>query len=68
MAKKKNYKGFCNMDNCGGGGAFYFIGGVGAAIYYIYTATSFWAGVLGFFKAIVWPAFMVFEALKLLGM
>lgn len=52
----------------GGGGAVYGLGFIGAAIYFISTATTFWLGVLGFLKAIVWPAFLVFEALKFLGM
>lgn len=41
---------------------------IGATIYYISTATGFWMGVLGFLKALVWPAFFVYEALKYLGM
>ncbi len=44
--------------------AVYGLGFIGAAIYYILQATSFWMGVLGFLKAIVWPAFLVYEALK----
>lgn len=52
----------------GGGGAVYGLGFIGAAIYFISTATTFWLGVLGFLKAIVWPAFLVFEALKFLGL
>jgi hypothetical protein len=48
-------------------GAVYGIGFIGAAVYYISTATGFWIGVLGFLKAIVWPAFLVYEALKSLG-
>ncbi len=47
--------------------AVYFFGFVGAAIYYISTAATFWIGVLGFLKAIVWPVFLVLEALKFLG-
>lgn len=50
-----------------GGGAIYGLGFVGAVIYFISTATTFWMGVLGFLKAIVWPAFMVYELLKFLG-
>ncbi|HPR59057.1 MAG TPA: hypothetical protein PK915_11875 [Bacteroidales bacterium] len=42
-------------------------GFTGAAIYFISPATSFWMGVLGFVKAIVWPAFLVYEALKAIG-
>lgn len=49
------------------GGAVYGLGFIGAAIYFISAAGSFWAGVLGFLKAIVWPAFLVYEALKALG-
>jgi len=45
-------------------GAVYGMGFIGAAIYFISTATSFWIGVLGFLKAMVWPAFLVFEAFK----
>ena len=48
-------------------GAVYGLGLIGAAIYYISIATSFWAGVLGFLKAVVWPVFLVLEALKFLG-
>lgn len=47
--------------------AVYGLGFIGAAIYYISQATGFWMGVLGFLKAIVWPAFLVYEALKQLG-
>jgi len=48
-------------------GAIYCLGFIGAVVYYIQTATSFWIGVLGFFKALVWPAFLVYELLKFLG-
>ena len=45
-------------------GCGYGLGFLGAAIYYVSTATGFWVGVLGILKALVWPAFLVFEALK----
>lgn len=45
----------------------YGLGFVGAAVYFISNATGFWVGVLGFLKAMVWPAFFVFEAFKYLG-
>ena len=48
--------------------AVYGLGLIGAAVYYISHATGFWMGVLGFLKAIVWPAFLVYEAMKTLGM
>jgi len=47
--------------------AVYGLGFIGAAIYFISSSTSFWMGLLGFLKAIVWPAFLVYEALKQLG-
>ena len=47
-------------------GAIYGLGFIGAAIYFISAATTFWMGVLGFLKAFVWPAFLVYEALKVL--
>lgn len=44
--------------------AVYGLGFIGAAVYFISVATGFWVGVLGFLKAIVWPAFLVYEAFK----
>jgi hypothetical protein len=44
--------------------AIYGLGLIGAAIYYISQATTFWLGFVGFLKALVWPAFLVYEALK----
>jgi hypothetical protein len=51
-------------SKCGG---IYGLGFLGAAIYYISNATGFWMGVLGVLKAMVWPAFLVYDALKFLG-
>ena len=48
-------------------GAVYSLGLIGAAVYYISTATGFWMGLLGVVKALVWPAIMVFQAFKTLG-
>jgi hypothetical protein len=45
-------------------GAFYGIGFIGAAVYFISTANGFWLGVVGFLKAMVWPAFFVYESFK----
>ena len=53
--------------NVGPASAVYGMGFVGAAVYFILVATSFWIGVLGFLKAIVWTAFLVYEAFKHLG-
>lgn len=48
----------------GSNNAVYGLGFIGAAIYFISNATTFWMGALGVLKAIVWPAFLVYEALK----
>ena len=48
--------------------AVYGLGFIGAAVYFISHATGFWIGALGFLKAIVWPAILVFGAFKHLGM
>ena len=47
--------------------AVYGLGLIGAAVFYIGHAATFWLGVLGFLKAIVWPALLVYEALKFFG-
>jgi hypothetical protein len=52
-------------DN-GSNGAVYGLGLVGAAIYFIGHAATFSAGVIGFLKAIVWPAILVYYALNFL--
>ncbi len=58
----KNY----NRKRLGANDAVYGLGFIGAAIFYISNATTFGMGLLGFLKAIVWPAFMVYEAFKFL--
>ena len=64
--REKSFK--HDMRSCGPAGAVYGLGFIGAAVYYISQATSFWMGVLGFLKALVWPAFLVHGLLKFLGM
>ncbi len=67
MNKKVVISKCTNYSGCGCGGAVYCLGFIGAAIYYISTATGFWMGVLGVLKAVVWPAFLVYALLKQLG-
>lgn len=52
----------------GCGSAVYWLGSLGALAYYITTATSLWTGLVGVVKAFLWPAFLVFSAMKYLGM
>lgn len=54
------------MNN--GAGAVYGLGFIGAVIYFIQHAASFGEGVLGFLKALVWPAFLIYKLLGFLKM
>lgn len=53
-----------NNNSSGAGGAIYGLGLIGALIYFIQNAESFWAGVLGVLQALVWPAFVVYKLLE----
>ena len=59
--QKGNYRG-------GASEAVYGLGLLGAWFYYLTHAATFWMGVLGIFKGIFWPAFLVYEVLKYLNM
>jgi hypothetical protein len=50
----------------GGGNAVYGLGFVGAVVYYLGHAATFWIGIVGILKALVWPAFLVYQALGFL--
>ena len=56
----------CKSSHCGSSGIVYCLGLIGAAVFYIGNAASFWAGVVGLLKALVWPAFLVHMALEFL--
>jgi len=58
----KSYK-----DPAPAASAVYGMGLIGAAIYFISHATTFWMGAFGIFKAIFWPAFLIYEAFKYLA-
>ena len=64
----KKEKSKYDMSSGGMAGFIWILGVVGAAVYYISNATSFGMGVIGFLKAMVWPAFLVYELLGFLGM
>ena len=44
----------------------YGFGLIGAWVYYLSRAKTFQQGVLGFFKGIFWPAFLVYALLEFL--
>ena len=62
------HKRHSHKANAGAGGAVYGLGFTGALVYYFMTATTFAMGAIGFLKAIVWPAFLVYELMKYLSM
>ncbi len=46
----------------------YGLGLIGAWVYYLTHAATFWMGALGILKGIVWPAMLVYELMKYLHM
>lgn len=48
------------------GSVLYGMGFIGALVYFISHALSFWGGVLGVIKAVFWPAFVIYKVLELL--
>jgi hypothetical protein len=56
------------MKENGAFGGIYGLAFVGAAVYYIQHALTFWEGVLGFLKALVWPAVLIYKLLEFLKM
>ena len=55
------------MQCAGTSGAVYGLGVVGAAVYFISNATSFGMGALGLLKAVLWPAFLVYQSFSFLA-
>lgn len=56
------------VKNNGVSGGVYGLAFIGAAVYYLTHAATFWLGVLGFLKAMVWPAMLVYKVLEFLKM
>lgn len=44
-----------------------FVAFIGAAIYFIKLSAGFWGFVLAILKAAVWPAFVLYEVLRILN-
>lgn len=56
------------MKDNGVSGGIYGMAFIGALIYYIQHATSLPDALFGIFKAIFWPAFLVYRSLEFLKM
>lgn len=62
----KNWKnGKMGPSAKGSAGGAYFLGMIGAAVYYLHTTVGFWPSVGALLKACVWPAFLVYHLLGL---
>ena len=55
------YKGAANAPVYG-------LGLIGAWVHYLVHAETFWMGVLGILKGIVWPAMLIYELMNYLNM
>jgi hypothetical protein len=51
----------------GGLGFAYFLGMIGAAVYWVQQASGFGGVVGALLKALVWPSFLVYDLLKFIG-
>jgi hypothetical protein len=60
-ARESRGRRYSNASNGSYGLAF-----LGALFYFLHSATSFWMGVVGFFKAIFWPAVLCYGLLDFL--
>lgn len=63
-----DHRGKRGMADNGLFGGIYGMAFIGAAIYFIGHASTFWGGVLGFFKALFWPAVVMYKVLEMMGM
>ena len=52
-----------DMKKGGSGGGWYFLGMLGAAVYYLHVSSGFWPSITALLKACVWPAFLVYHLL-----
>ncbi|MHB1420071.1 MAG: hypothetical protein ACYCX4_10915 [Bacillota bacterium] len=63
-----NHHGGKTMKDSGISGGVYGMAFIGAAVYFIQHATTFWAGVIGFVKALFWPAVLIYKLMEYLKM
>jgi len=55
-------------NNAGVSSGVYGLAFIGAAVYYLQHATSFGSGAIGLGKALLWPAFLIYQLLTFLKM
>lgn len=59
----KNNKCHCHHGEWGGT---YFLAFVGAAFYFCQGAPTFWLWLVGIFKALFWPAFLIYKVFTMI--
>jgi len=57
-----------NRNVGGASGGIYGLAFIGAAVYFISHATTFWMGALGLIKALFWPSVLIYKILEFLKM
>ncbi len=62
LVKKKQQWKTAHQNNTGG--FIWFLGFIGAFIYYVEQVDNFGAGIIAFLKALAWPAFVVYKLLS----
>ena len=63
----KSDKAPVKIINQGPGGFVFFMAFIGAVVYFVQQSEGFWGFLLSILQAIVWPAYVVYHALLLLG-
>jgi hypothetical protein len=56
------------INGNGVSGGVYGLAFIGALVYYIQHAATLWMGVIGFIKALFWPAVLIYKILEFLKM
>jgi hypothetical protein len=68
MQEQNNSKRKKAVEDHGMSGFLWFLGVIGAAIYFIQGASSFGEGVIGLLKAFVWPVYFVYHFFAHIGL
>ncbi len=61
-----NKKGIKKHSSSGTAGAVWFLGFIGAIVYFMQQADSFTTVIIGILKALVWPALLIYNLLDFL--
>jgi hypothetical protein len=66
MSDTEKHTGGKRVSRNGGAGGIWFLGFIGALVYYLhFHSGTLWLVILAFLKSMVWPAFVVYQVLQL---